>query len=260
MPKIHYKLLKERMSKTSKGFWKVQLIHKLTQKKSEKFNTKDFLLLKSIQKADQVLPSFINFTSEAQIKAKENSVKKKKFKEAIVLTDHNIFITNNNNKIRKNSSQRQKEQNMFINFYRDFPYEPNLYNEMQFIYLHGNPKFVPRKFKEVVKDCFEMDRYNKYLKTMENNFHNSNDTFRHKRSNTKNIMTQVDQKTRSENILENQKKCNNSSKEVFLNTNNNFFVDERSKTLYKEKEKGLTLPKINSKDSEKKVKNSETIL
>ena len=47
--------------------------------------------------------------------------------------------------------------------YKNFPYQPYLYNELQFIYLQGNNKLTPRKFKEVVKDCFIMGKYNQFL-------------------------------------------------------------------------------------------------
>lgn len=172
-PSSNYRMLKERMSKTSKGFWKVQLIHKLTKRLSQKFNTEDFLMMKHIKKPDQVIPSFIKFTSEKSLLINsQNKIKNKQILES--LNRSKFFITtediNQNILLREKyfSLQREQKKNMYNNFYRHFPYEPQLYNEMQLVCLRGSPRFVPRKFKEVVKDCFEMDRYNKYLKNLKN--------------------------------------------------------------------------------------------
>ena len=58
----NYKFLKHRMLEKHKGFWKAQSVHKLELKLSKKFNTKDFLMLKTIQNSPKYIPTFISFS------------------------------------------------------------------------------------------------------------------------------------------------------------------------------------------------------
>ena len=175
MPFTNYKILKERMSEINKGFWKVQSIHKLSTKLSHKFNTKDFIIMKTIQRTPKYIPPFISFSNESRkfnisknksIKLKNNSKGRNNIK--------NIFITNDKQKSIndiKAKSKKDLKKKLFLNLYKNFPYEPYLYNELQFIYLQGNNNLIPRKFNEVVKDCFIMDKYNKIL--LNNKYNNS---------------------------------------------------------------------------------------
>ena len=162
MPITNYKILKERMAEKNKGFWKVQSIHKLETKLSTKFNTKDYILMKYFQRTQKDIPSFISFSN---ISKKIGVKQKRSVKIQTNLDPHrNIFLTNeNNNQINDKKNKKEIKKKLYLSLYKDFPYEPYLYNELQFIYLKGSNKLIPRKFNEVVKDCFIMDKYNKYL-------------------------------------------------------------------------------------------------
>ncbi len=116
------------------------------------------------------IPQFIKFMKEDSDLCsldKRNSLSHRK--AISTLTDQNFFITNEhiNHEMRvrkKFESYEKVQENMFNTFYRHFPYEPEIYNEMQFIYLNGNSRLIPRKFNEVIKDCNEIEKYNKYMK------------------------------------------------------------------------------------------------
>jgi hypothetical protein len=152
----NYKFLKHRMLEKHKGFWKAQSVHKLELKLSKKFNTKDFLMLKTIQNSPKYIPTFISFS-----KNKDKS---------------ELFITNEEQKRSENLKYKERKKHLYINLYKDFAYEPFLYNELQFIYLIGKDKTVPRKFNEVLKDCLIMDKYNNLLKNMKYNTLKTNDS------------------------------------------------------------------------------------
>ena len=162
MPFTNYKILKERMSEKNKGFWKVQSIHKLSTKLSHRFNTKDFITMRIIQKNQRYIPPFISFSNESHkfnINKNKSPIQDSKEKKT-------VFITNQNQKkINETKIKAKKEikKKLYLNLYKNFPYEPYLYNELQFIYLQGNNKLTPRKFNEVVKDCFIMGKYNQFL-------------------------------------------------------------------------------------------------
>ena len=163
MPFTNYKILKKRMAEKNKGFWKVQSIHKLTTRLSQRFNTKDFIIMKIIQNNKKYIPPFISFSNESH---KFNIKTNKSLKENYKLRKP-FFITNENKKTineTKINAKKEISKKLYLNLYKDFPYEPYLYNELQFIYLQGNNKLIPRKFTEVIKDCFIMDKYNKFLK------------------------------------------------------------------------------------------------
>ena len=64
MTHINYKAVKERMTISNKGFWKVQSIQRLTTRLQNHYNPKDYILLKTIQKPPLKLPKFISFQHE----------------------------------------------------------------------------------------------------------------------------------------------------------------------------------------------------
>ena len=174
MPFTNYKILKERMAEINKGFWKVQSIHKLSTKLSNRFSTKDFIIMKTIQKPKQYIPPFISFSNERRKYINNNkSIRIKK--NNINIKNKNLFITNeikekiNESKLK---SKKERKKNLYLNLYKNFPYEPYLYNELQFIYLQGSNKLIPRKFNEVIKDCFLMDNYKKLLLNKKSNLSN----------------------------------------------------------------------------------------
>lgn len=163
--KNNYRILKERMMEKNKGFWKVQSIHKLQLKLSQKFNAKDFIMLKTIQNNSDTKHSFITYSSDnkfpnlnkrriIRIKGKSNNK-----------PDTNLFITNENKKNLEETKIKYKERKkkLYSNLYKGFSYEPYLYNDVNFIYLKGQEGTIPRKFSEVLKDCLIMDKYNNYL-------------------------------------------------------------------------------------------------
>ena len=59
MPHMNYKIVKDRMLESSKGFWKVKSIHTLISRLQTKYNPNDFLILNKIKRPDPKLPSFI---------------------------------------------------------------------------------------------------------------------------------------------------------------------------------------------------------
>ena len=234
MPFTNYKNLKERMAEINKGFWKVQSIHKLSTKLSHRFNTKDFIIMKTIQKSPKYVPPFISFSNEShKFKITTNkSIKiKKNYKER-----KNFFLTNESqNKINETiNAKKEKNKKLYLNLYKNFPYEPFLYNELQFIYLQGNNKIIPRKFNEVVKDCFLMDKYNKFMiskkyslsKIKFNNSKNiSKNTFFTSKSNNynneekfiKSLSIERNSFKRKRNM---NKKCKTENGDLEINTNN----------------------------------------
>ena len=172
----NYKFLKHRMLEKHKGFWKAQSVHKLELKLSKKFNTKDFLMLKTIQNSPKYIPTFISF-SKNKDKSELEKEKLIKIRENLPqTTKHKLFITNKKQKRSENLKYKERKKHLYINLYKDFSYEPFLYNELQFIYLIGKDKTVPRKFNEVLKDCLIMDKYNNLLKNMKYNTLKTNDS------------------------------------------------------------------------------------
>ena len=168
----NYKVLKERILEKHKGFWKAQSIHKLKLKLSNNYNIKDYIILKSIDTSPKLIPKFISFS-------KDNAHSKLNKKRIIHLRDKlslkpsiNLFITNENKKKDEDAKSKSYKKQLYLNLYKDFSYEPYLYNELQFIYLRGKDKITPRKFSEVLKDCLIMDKYNKLMKNM--NYKNYN--------------------------------------------------------------------------------------
>ena len=165
MTHINYKNVKDRMTETSKGFWKVQLIHKLTTKLSMRYNPKDFITLKTIKKPPQKLPSFISFKNNGNLKKikkyfqKNNSCPK--------LTSKDFFITVNKKKNENEKIENEKMKTLYNKIYGKFNYEPFLYSELQFLYLLKEKNLRPRKFKEVVKDSIALKEYINYVSNLQ---------------------------------------------------------------------------------------------
>ena len=178
-----YKILKERILEKHKGYWKAQSIHKLKLKLSSKYSIKDYIMLKSIDTSPKYIPSFISFSNDSN-RSKINKKRLIKIKDKLSLKPNiNLFITNENQKRDEDDTNKLHKKQLYLNLYKDFSYEPYIYNELQFIYLKGKDKIAPRKFSEVLKDCLIMDKYNKLIKTMNyntNNSHNSIDSERNK--------------------------------------------------------------------------------
>ena len=171
----NYRKFKERILEKNKGFWRVQSIHKLELKLSSRFNVKDFLMLKNIQSRSRFSPSFISFSNDNRY---SNLNKKRLIKLKDKLshkTENNIFITNENQKKEEDPQYKNKKKQIYLSFYKNFSYEPFMYNELPFIYMRGKDQTVPRKFSEVLKDCLIMDKYNKALMDINYKTLNSND-------------------------------------------------------------------------------------
>ena len=52
MPHMNYKIVKDRMLESSKGFWKVKSIHTLISRLQTKYNPNDFLILNKNSKKE----------------------------------------------------------------------------------------------------------------------------------------------------------------------------------------------------------------
>ena len=174
----NYRILKGRMIEKNKGFWKVQSIHKLKLKLSSRFNTKDYLILKTIDHSSKSTPPFITFTSDNRY---SNLNKKRliKIKDKLPYKyNKNFFITNENLKREEEPKIKNKKRQIYVSFYKNFSYEPFLYNELPFIYMKGKYKTFPRKFNEVLKDSIIMKQYNEFLKDINYNTFSSNSTIK----------------------------------------------------------------------------------
>ncbi len=165
MTHINYNAVKDRMLETSKGFWKVKSIHTLTTRLQSRYNPRDFILLKTIKKPPPKLPSFISL--EHEINRKNRQLENQKNFSAVNLNVGNFFITGNEKRINK---QKKKEEikNIFDKLFGSFTYEPFLYNDCQFFYLQKEQRLLPRKFKDVVKDCMAFQEYKSHIKYLQN--------------------------------------------------------------------------------------------
>ena len=235
----NYKIFKERVLEKHKGYWKVQSIHKLKVKLSSKYNTQDYIMLKSIENSSKYIPPFLSFSSDRINKKRITKLNKKlSFKP-----NTNLFITNEDKKDEGCKKHKEKKKQLYINLYKDFSYEPSLYNKLQFIYMKGKDKTVPRKFTEVVKDCFIMDKYNKLL-NMNHNSSNDFDINKYADSNIKlndsnydnyHKLRSLDTGKRKRNIKFFSNKLNHK---INVNTNNSntaydgFFKSKKSKGIY----------------------------
>ena len=165
MTHINYNAVKDRMLETSKGFWKVKSIHTLTTRLQSRYNPRDFILLKTIKKPPPKLPSFISL--EHEIYRKNRQLEHQKNFSAVNLNVGNFFITGNEKRINK---QKKKEEikNIFDKLFGSFTYEPFLYNDCQFFYLQREPRLLPRKFNDVIKDCLAFREYQNYINNIKN--------------------------------------------------------------------------------------------
>ena len=267
---INYKNVKERMTETNKGFWKVQLIHKLTTKLSMRYNPKDFITLKTIKKPPQKLPSFISFEHSGSSKKIKKYVQKNN--SCPKLTEKDFFITVNKKKNEKEKISNEKLKTLYSKIYGKFNYEPFLYNELQFLYLLKEKNLRPRKFKEVVKDSIALKEYINYVSNLQRmkDANNMTDSFVNNGASTivyKNNLCSVnnkfinydDYKNDLSNFNDNKIKYINENKYMNLKcssmknirrSNNQITIKSNSNTLLNNKNK-INLPKIKIKCEKK---------
>ena len=219
MTHINYKNAKERMSETSKGFWKVQTIHKLTTQLKLRYNPKDYIILKTIKKPPPKIPPFILFEHE---KKKPKKLENQKNNSCQRLTVQNFFITGSE-KSKEIKVKKEKEKLLFNKIFGNFSYEPFLYSEFQFFSLKKEKRMLPRRFKDVVKDSIALREYKKYL----NNLHKvkdeknmtQNEIYKNESSNINKIksMTLISNRNFSDNEIINQSLGNNKNELSIIN-------------------------------------------
>ena len=160
MPHMNYKIVKDRMLESSKGFWKVKSIHTLISRLQTKYNPNDFLILNKIKRPDPKLPSFIRL--EHGFNRKNRLIENQKNFSSSNLKVPNFFITSN---IKKDKIQKKKQEikNIFDRLFGNYTYEPFLYNDCQFFFFFLQPRLLPRKFNDVIKDCLALKEYEKYI-------------------------------------------------------------------------------------------------
>ena len=270
MTHINYKNVKERMTETNKGFWKVQLIHKLTTKLSMRYNPKDFITLKTIKKPPQKLPSFISFEHSGSSKKIKKYVQKNN--SCPKLTEKDFFITVNKKKNENEKIENEKMKTLYNKIYGKFNYEPFLYNKLQFLYLLKEKNLRPRKFKEVVKDSIALKEYINYVSNLQRmkDANNMTDSFVNNGASTivyKNNLCSVnnkfinydDYKNDLSNFNDNKIKYINENKYMNLKcssmknirrSNNQITIKSNSNTLLNNKNK-INLPKIKIKCEKK---------
>ena len=233
------------MLEKNKGFWKVQSIHKLQLKLSSRYNTKDYLMLKTIQNTSKFSPSFISFSNENRY-SNLNKQRIIKIKDKLShKPDNKIFITNENQKKEEDPKNKNKKKQIYISFYKNFWYEPYLYNELPFIYLRGKDKLAPRKFSEVLKDSFIMDKYNKALMNVKYNTLNSNNDDKHNyvfthikltdsnEDNNKKISTFSNKRQRNLKFIKSKFKTNLNINTNYSNTAyDGFFKNKKSEGIF----------------------------
>ena len=212
MTHINYKATKDRMLESAKGFWKVKSVHKLTNRLKIRYNPKDFIILKTIKKPDPKLPSFISF--EHKINRNITPMENHKNNSCLNLKVGNFFITGNNKLMNK---QKKKEEIKIIynKLFGCFNYEPFLYNDCQFFYLQKEKRLLPRKFKDVIKDCLALREYKNHI----NNFEKGKDLNISTENDINNINTNIN------NIKNNINTHNN-------NTNKNLSYAGKEPTNY----------------------------
>ena len=266
MTHTNYKNIRERMSETNKGFWKVQSIHKLTTRLKTRYNPKDFIILKTIKKPPPKIPPFILFAHEENPK-NPKKLKNQKNNSCGTLTVQRIFITGEEKKNKDIKEKNEKTKTLFHKVYGKFDYEPFLYNEFQFLYLQKEKRLLPRKFKDVLKDCIALREYKNYINNLKKT-KNENNMIQNEEmhTNNKKSMTLICKKNLSDNgILDNtlEKIINedsisinsndkNLNKKVMKNidintisnkTNNNNIIKPKIKII----KNRISLPQINIK-------------
>ena len=167
MTHMHYNVSKTRMLESAKGFWRVKTIHTLTNRLKQGYNVKDFIILKTIKKPPPKVPSFISFehTSNRNFRNFENQ----KNNSSSNLREDNFFITANQKRLNKINLQKRKEELkvLYRKLFGQFKYEPLMYNNCQFFYLQKEQRLLPRKFKDVVKDCMAFQEYKSHIKYLQ---------------------------------------------------------------------------------------------
>lgn len=260
MTHINYQNLKDRMSETSKGFWKVQSIHRLTTKLKIRYNPKDFIILKTIKKPPPKIPPFIYFQHE------ESPIKKKfqKNNSCGSLTVQNFFITGTErNKILR--EKEEKNKTLLNKIYGKFSYEPFLYNDFQFFCLNKEKRLLPRKFKDVVKDCIALREYKKYINNLQkkkakNNITQSVFTKNDIQTSNKNSMTIICKRNLNDNEIlnnvfgEHKNEYSNLSENNIINLNSKYLKDKKCLSL-----KNIKNNKFNYMIKSKNYKNNERI-
>jgi len=221
MTHINYKNIRERMSKTNKGFWKVQSIHKLATKLKMRYNPKDYIILKTIQKSAPKIPPFILFRHEEKNAKKQKKFENQKNNSCGRLTVQNFFITGNEKNIKDIKEKAEKTKILFNKVYGNFDYEPYLYNEFQFLYLQKEKRLLPRKFKDVVKDCIALREYKNYInklkKTKDENNMIQNEEIH---TNNKKSMTVICKRNLSDTEILNNVFGENKNEDSIMSDNN----------------------------------------
>ncbi len=252
MTHMNYKNVKERMSETSKGFWKVQSIHKLTAKLQLRYNPKDFIILKTIKRPPPKIPPFIFFEHEEKFPQKTHQkLENQKNISCGRFTMKNFFITGERNRTIK--EEEEKKNTLFNKIYGKFSYEPYLYNEFQFFCLKREKRLLPRRFKDVVKDCIAFREYKNYInnlrKTKDEKIMTSNDFKKNGiHTNDKKSMTVISKKDFSDNeILNNvfgkKNEESNMSYNNIKNINSKRIEKEKSSSSMKNIRNGYKLIK-----------------
>ena len=267
MTHTNYKNIRERMSETNKGFWKVQSIHKLTTRLKTRYNPKDFIILKTIKKPPPKIPPFIFFKHEEKKPQNRKKLENQKNNSCGTLTVQHFFITGNEKKNNDIKEKNEKTKSLFNKVYGKFVYEPFLYNEFQFLYLQKEKRLLPRKFKDVLKDCIALREYKNYIDNLkktknENNMNQKEEIH----TNNKESMTLICKKNLSDiglldnvldnNINEDSITSNNNYKKLNMklmkniniktisnNNNNNNIIKSKNKTI----ENKIILPQIKLK-------------
>lgn len=199
MTHINYKAIKDRMLESTKGFWKVQSIHRLTTRLQNRYNPKDYIILKTIKKPPPKLPAFISFEHEE--KCKKRNLENNKNNSCANLKVGNFFITGNERRLYK-PSKKEEIKNIFDKLFKNYTYEPFLYNDFQFFYLKKEKRLLPRKFKDVVKDSLAFREYQNYIQSLQKRKDENITTENNMNSTNKNLS--FNEQLNHLNIFENQ--------------------------------------------------------
>ncbi len=136
-----YQLLKRKMSESAKGFWRVKSLCILNRSLNKKYNPKEALMKKEIERSVPKLPTFIQIKPIQIIYKKKNEGNQTLIKQ--------LFLTSQN----KNKTQKVDEKMLttYYELFGKFPYEPFLYNEY-FLKVFPYYKKNHRTFSECVQD------------------------------------------------------------------------------------------------------------
>ncbi len=148
--KKRYELLKRKMNETTKGFWRVKSLCILNRNLNKKYNPKDALMKKAIERIVPKLPNYIKIRP-IHILYKKKKEENLKLKQQIFLTGQNRNSINNKN----NTDIQNKSNSTFNELFGKFPYEPFLYNEYLFKVFPVYKK-EQRTFSQCVQDSREL--------------------------------------------------------------------------------------------------------